>query len=38
LGRIDDGTYGVCATCGEDIAVARLSAMPATLFCVRCAD
>ena len=38
LGRIDDGTYGVCSKCGDDIAVGRLRAMPATLFCVRCAD
>lgn len=38
LGRLDDGTYGVCARCGDDIAPGRLHAMPATLFCVKCAS
>lgn len=34
LQKLDDGTYGICETCGERIADARLDAMPATRFCV----
>ena len=38
LGRLDDGTYGVCEVCGEPIAEERLEALPATTRCVRCAS
>ena len=34
LGRLDDGTYGLCAACGKPIGDSRLEAMPATRFCV----
>jgi DnaK suppressor protein len=34
--RIDEGTYGICAECGEAIPVARLEALPHTKFCVTC--
>lgn len=37
LRRIRDGGYGVCVSCGEDIAVARLRALPAAALCVDCA-
>ena len=37
LQRIEDGTYGVCVSCGEDIAPGRLEALPATPLCVKCA-
>ena len=33
-GKFDDGTYGKCETCGEEIAEARLEAMPATRYCI----
>lgn len=36
-GRLDDGTYGRCATCGDEIAPARLHALPAATTCIRCA-
>jgi len=36
LGRVDDGTYGVCENCGADIAEARLQALPFTRLCVGC--
>ncbi|MGP8060573.1 MAG: TraR/DksA family transcriptional regulator [Acidimicrobiales bacterium] len=36
--RLDDGTYGRCQGCGEDIAPARLEAMPAARFCIACAS
>ncbi|MEE4660705.1 MAG: TraR/DksA C4-type zinc finger protein [Halieaceae bacterium] len=38
LHRIEDGTYGSCANCGEDIAEQRLDAIPEATHCVRCAD
>lgn len=34
LGKLDDGSYGVCETCGDPIGEARLEAMPATRFCI----
>lgn len=36
VGRIDDGTYGICAECGSAIPVARLEAIPHTKLCVTC--
>ncbi len=36
LGRIDDGSYGICDGCGEDIAVKRLEARPVAKFCIDC--
>lgn len=35
LRRLDEGTYGNCFECGEEIAEARLRALP---FAVRCID
>lgn len=37
LGRIEDGTYGECVRCGEDIAQARLEARPEASLCINCA-
>jgi RNA polymerase-binding transcription factor DksA len=34
LGKLDDGTYGACETCGQPIAAARLEAMPQARFCI----
>lgn len=34
--RIDDGVYGICEECGEDIGVPRLKARPVTTLCVSC--
>ncbi len=36
LGKIEDGTYGVCSECKEDIATARLRDEPFVVFCVKC--
>src|SRR4051794_13774717 len=33
LGKLDDGTYGKCEVCGEEIAANRLEAMPAARYC-----
>ncbi|MFN2426162.1 MAG: TraR/DksA family transcriptional regulator [Candidatus Binatia bacterium] len=37
LARLDDGTYGLCAACGEPIAPGRLDYDPAAAVCVGCA-
>lgn len=37
LGRIADGTYGDCETCGVPIAPARLAALPYATRCLACA-
>lgn len=37
LGRIADGSYGICVNCGERIAEARLDLLPWTPLCIRCA-
>jgi DnaK suppressor protein len=34
--RVQRGTYGVCADCGDDIALERLKAVPFALYCVNC--
>src|SRR6476646_7141768 len=34
LAKVDDGTYGRCEVCGQEIAEARLEAMPATRYCI----
>jgi len=38
LEKFDNGTYGVCESCGEAIAEARLEAMPAARLCITCAS
>ena len=38
LSRIADGTYGECATCGDDIPPARLEAVPHAAQCIKCAS
>ena len=38
LARIDDGSYGICGTCGGEISAARLQAVPQATRCVDCAD
>jgi RNA polymerase-binding protein DksA len=37
LARIEDGTYGECVRCGENIAPARLEARPEAALCIDCA-
>jgi DnaK suppressor protein len=37
LKRIDDGTFGACLACGEDIAPKRLEFDPASATCIDCA-
>jgi len=37
IDRLDNGTYGICARCGQPVGEERLAARPATATCVRCA-
>lgn len=37
LARVDQGTYGICADCGQAIEQARLELLPTTLYCAECA-
>jgi len=36
LGRIADGTYGVCESCGQPIGKARLQVFPRATLCLAC--
>lgn len=36
--RMEQGNYGICMSCGEDIAKGRLAVQPAALKCINCAD
>ena len=38
LGRMADGSYGVCMHCEEDIKIKRLDAVPWTKYCIRCQE
>ena len=38
LARLDEGTYGVCERCGQQIAAARLEARPTATMCIACAS
>ena len=38
LERLDDGEWGYCTTCGEEIAEARLRHDPSVAVCVGCAS
>lgn len=37
IARIDAGTYGTCASCGEAIASERLEVRPVARTCISCA-
>ena len=34
LAKLDEGTYGRCDVCGDEISGPRLEAMPATRYCI----
>lgn len=36
LQKIDDGSFGTCEECGDEITVARLRARPVTAYCIQC--
>ncbi|WP_147821205.1 RNA polymerase-binding protein DksA [Salidesulfovibrio onnuriiensis] len=36
LQRIEDGDFGICQECGDDISIPRLKARPMTTLCINC--
>ena len=38
LSRIDEGSFGLCLHCEEDISPKRLAAVPSTAFCIVCQE
>jgi DnaK suppressor protein len=36
LERLEDGTFGICEECGEEISQKRLMARPVTTLCIAC--
>lgn len=38
LARMDEGSYGRCANCGQTINVLRLEAVPWARFCIDCQE
>lgn len=38
LKRLDEGEYGACVTCGEEVGRKRLEVDPATPTCIDCAE
>ena len=36
LTRIEDGSFGICEMCGEEISEKRLEARPVTTLCIDC--
>ena len=38
LRRLEEGSYGLCERCGQEIAGARLQALPEAARCIDCAE
>ncbi|HLK54763.1 MAG TPA: TraR/DksA family transcriptional regulator [Candidatus Angelobacter sp.] len=38
LGRINQGTFGDCLNCGQEISAKRLSAVPWSRYCITCQE
>ena len=36
IARLENDTYGICDSCGEDISLKRLKARPVTTQCIDC--
>jgi DnaK suppressor protein len=36
IARIDEGTYGICVECEEEIGLKRLEARPVATYCIDC--
>jgi DnaK suppressor protein len=37
LAKVEDGSYGICDSCGKPIAPARLDVAPESVLCIDCA-
>jgi DnaK suppressor protein len=38
LRKIEDGSFGTCEECSEEISIKRLEARPETTLCIRCKE
>jgi DnaK suppressor protein len=38
LGRLEQGPFGICEECGEEIPHRRLRARPVTTLCIECKE
>jgi DnaK suppressor protein len=38
LESLEDGTFGICEECGEEIPLKRLMARPVTTLCIECKE
>jgi DnaK suppressor protein len=38
LGRIREGNFGKCLSCGNEIDIKRLQAVPWTRYCIQCQE
>jgi DnaK suppressor protein len=36
IDRMDEGIFGICEKCGEEINIKRLEARPVTTMCIEC--
>ena len=36
IDRLEDGTFGLCERCGQEISLERLTARPVTTYCINC--
>jgi len=36
--KLEQGSYGVCSQCGEEISQGRLDALPYVINCINCAN
>lgn len=38
LRKLEEGTYGICEDCGEEISEERLKVMPFAIYCIDCQE
>ena len=38
LARIDDGSYGICQRCEDEISLKRIQALPWAVYCISCQE
>jgi len=38
LARLEEGAFGICERCGEEISEKRLEARPVTTICIKCKE
>ncbi len=36
--KLDEGTYGICEDCGEEISEQRLNILPYAIYCIDCKE